>query len=141
MNVELRAVTKNQRNLESAVIMSSVIPSAKNSCSGSPDIFSNANTAIVEFTDHYGTPARAPYDSQLGKLLERVDKIAVDPKGFDIGTDWLTVIANLTERAQALGKVVAVTALTKLSGETADATGQKDRLVLVDRVDDVWRLP
>ena len=36
MNDELRAITKNQRSLDSAVMMSSLMPSEKYSCSGSP---------------------------------------------------------------------------------------------------------
>ena len=46
MNEELRAITKNQRNLDSAVMMSSLIPSAKYSCSGSPLMFWNGSTAM-----------------------------------------------------------------------------------------------
>src|SRR5262245_32106295 len=38
-NDELRAMTKNHRSRDSAVIMSSVVPSLKCSCSGSPPIF------------------------------------------------------------------------------------------------------
>ncbi len=97
----------------------------------------DTDTAVVEFTEHYATPARAPYDKQLFELLECFDTIAFVPQDYDIGTDWLNVIANLTERAHALGKIVAVVGLTKLSRETADFTGLKDRLVLVDTVEDV----
>jgi hypothetical protein len=35
MKEELRAITKNQRSLDSAVMMSSLMPSEKYSCSGS----------------------------------------------------------------------------------------------------------
>ena len=44
--LELRAITKNQRNRVSAVIMSSVIPSARYSCSFSPLKLANGRTAI-----------------------------------------------------------------------------------------------
>jgi hypothetical protein len=37
---------KNQRNFDSPVMMSSEIPSAKYSCSGSPLMFANGRTAI-----------------------------------------------------------------------------------------------
>jgi hypothetical protein len=46
VNEELRAITRNQRNLESAVMMSSLMPSEKYSCSGSPLMFWNGSTAI-----------------------------------------------------------------------------------------------
>ena len=36
MNDELRAITRNQRSFDSAVMMSSLMPSEKYSCSGSP---------------------------------------------------------------------------------------------------------
>jgi hypothetical protein len=43
---ELREMTNRSRKRESAVIMSSVRSSAKNSCSGSPLMLTNASTAI-----------------------------------------------------------------------------------------------
>ena len=46
MNVELRAITNSCRKRDRAVMISSTIPSAKYSCSGSPLIFSNGSTAI-----------------------------------------------------------------------------------------------
>jgi hypothetical protein len=42
---ELRAMTNREGYRDSAVMMSSAIPSEKNSCSGSPLIFVNGNTA------------------------------------------------------------------------------------------------
>jgi len=39
-------MTKNQRIFDSAVVMSSTMPSAKTSCSGSPLMFWNSKTAI-----------------------------------------------------------------------------------------------
>src|SRR2546429_3837841 len=47
MNEELRAITKNQRGLDSAVMMSSLIPSEKYSCSGSPLTLVKGSTAIA----------------------------------------------------------------------------------------------
>src|SRR6516162_1126686 len=47
MNEELRAITKNQRSLDSAVVMSSLMPSEKYSCSGSPLILTKGSTAIA----------------------------------------------------------------------------------------------
>jgi len=46
VNDELRAMTKNQRSFDKPVMMSSEMPSAKYSCSGSPLILVNGKTAI-----------------------------------------------------------------------------------------------
>jgi hypothetical protein len=58
VNVLLRAITKNQRTLESAVMMSSATPSAKNSCSGSPLMFWNGSTAIDGLSGRESAVAR-----------------------------------------------------------------------------------
>src|SRR5215472_4562592 len=50
MNVELRAMTNSARDFDNKVIMSSAMPSAKYSCSGSPLILANGNTAIDGLT-------------------------------------------------------------------------------------------
>ncbi len=47
MNEELRAITKKRRNLDSAVMRSSLIPSEKYSWAGSPHMLSNGNTAMA----------------------------------------------------------------------------------------------
>ena len=47
MNEELRAITKNQRSLDSAVMMSSLMPSEKYSCSGSPLMLVKGSTAMA----------------------------------------------------------------------------------------------
>ena len=44
--LEFRAITKSQRNCDSAVMRSSVMPSAKYSCSGSPEILLKGRTAM-----------------------------------------------------------------------------------------------
>ena len=46
MKLELRAITNSHLIRDNPVMMSSTIPSAKYSCSGSPLMFWNANTAI-----------------------------------------------------------------------------------------------
>ena len=46
MKLELRAMTNKKFKRESAVMMSSATPSAKYSCSRSPDMFWNGKTAI-----------------------------------------------------------------------------------------------
>src|SRR5260370_40425535 len=43
--LELRAITKSEGTRDKAVMMSSTIPSAKYSCSGSPLMFWNGSTA------------------------------------------------------------------------------------------------
>ncbi len=47
MNEELRAITKNQRSFDSAVMMSSLMPSEKYSCSGSPLMLVKGSTAMA----------------------------------------------------------------------------------------------
>ena len=47
MNEELRAITKNQRSLDRAVMMSSLMPSEKYSCSGSPLMLTKGSTAMA----------------------------------------------------------------------------------------------
>jgi hypothetical protein len=46
VKLELRAMTKKPRYFDRLVMMSSVMPSEKYSCSASPDMFWNASTAI-----------------------------------------------------------------------------------------------
>jgi hypothetical protein len=54
VKLELRAMTKSQGIRDSAVVMSSTMPSAKYSCSGSPDMFWNGNTAIDGLSGNNG---------------------------------------------------------------------------------------
>ena len=58
MNEELRAITKNQRSFDSAVMMSSLMPSEKYSCSGSSLMLTKGSTAI-------DGPARQRRDGRL----------------------------------------------------------------------------
>jgi len=46
VKLELRAMTNSQRMRDSAVMISSTMPSAKYSCSGSPLILAKGSTAI-----------------------------------------------------------------------------------------------
>ena len=48
-------MTNNHLNRESAVMISSTIPSAKYSCSGSPLMFSNGSTAMDGLSGSGGT--------------------------------------------------------------------------------------
>ena len=45
MKLELRAITNSHGNRAISVVISSTMPSAKYSCSGSPDMFWNGSTA------------------------------------------------------------------------------------------------
>src|SRR5215467_8608629 len=45
VKLELRAITNSQRSRDNPVVISSTIPSAKYSCSGSPDMFVKGRTA------------------------------------------------------------------------------------------------
>src|SRR5687768_15583356 len=60
-NEEFRAITDNDLDRDSSVIMSSVTPSEKYCCSGSPDILVKGRTAID------GLP-----DFSLGEVVETV---------------------------------------------------------------------
>ena len=56
MKLEFRAITNKPGKLESEVMMSSIIPSAKYSCSGSPLMFWNGRIAIEGFDGGAGAP-------------------------------------------------------------------------------------
>src|SRR4029079_15201284 len=58
VKLELRAITNSHLNRESAVMITSTIPSAKYSCSGSPLMFSNGSTAIAGFVGWVQRAAR-----------------------------------------------------------------------------------
>jgi hypothetical protein len=63
VKLELRAITNNHLNRESAVMISSTMPSAKYSCSGSPDMFWNGSTAMEGLSGSgSGFPSSAPAD-------------------------------------------------------------------------------
>src|SRR5271168_4674416 len=60
MKLELRAMTKSQRMRESAVMISSTMPSTKYSCSGSPLMFWNGSTAIDGLSGRVSAAAPPP---------------------------------------------------------------------------------
>ncbi len=92
MKDELRAITKNQWKRLSAVMMSSAIPSAKYSCSGSPDIFSNGSTAIEGLSgrgsvakaatsvDELGTPEPLPLPDKPSIAVLPFENMSGDPE-------------------------------------------------------------
>src|SRR6516162_7283990 len=63
--VELRAMTNSQRMRDSAVMISSTMPSAKYSCSGSPLILAKGSTAIDGLSGS-GSTGCASADALLG---------------------------------------------------------------------------
>jgi len=62
VKLELRAITNSQRMRDSAVMISSTMPSAKYSCSGSPLRLAKGNTAIdgLSGKDSAGGTAAVP---------------------------------------------------------------------------------
>jgi hypothetical protein len=62
VKLELRAMTESHLIRESAVMISSTMPSTKYSCSGSPLMFVKGNTAIDGLSGSGGSaaPTRAP---------------------------------------------------------------------------------
>ena len=102
-NVELRAITASSENLDSSVMMSSVMPSLKYSCCGSPLRFENGNTAMEGASDVRdskpavalmvgGVAAAAVASANPRMLLDR-DREAVSSAwhGFD---DFLVSIGD-----------------------------------------------
>ena len=70
MKLELRAITNSQRMRDSAVMISSTMPSAKYSCSGSPLRFWNGNTAIDGLSGR-GGPELACAGAELAAVIMR----------------------------------------------------------------------
>jgi hypothetical protein len=54
VKLELRAITNSDLKCDNAVMMSSTIPSAKYSCSGSPLMLENGSTAIEGLSEGNG---------------------------------------------------------------------------------------
>src|SRR5271167_4498801 len=65
-------MTKSQRMRESAVMISSTMPSAKYSCSGSPLILAKGSTAIDGLSGS-GSTGNARTDGALGGVANPVD--------------------------------------------------------------------
>ena len=66
MKLELRAMTNSQDKRDSAVMISSTRPSAKYSCSGSPDRLLNGRTAMEAFSRRTGSVLTAgAFDSDI----------------------------------------------------------------------------
>src|SRR6516225_8555774 len=84
LNVELRAMTKSHRIRESAVMISSTMPSAKYSCSGSPLMLANGSTAI----DGLSGSGRAGGSAAPARVL------GLDPRLS--GSDWVPLERQLS---------------------------------------------
>src|SRR6516162_6549593 len=86
-------MTKNHLSFDSAVVMSSTMPSAKTSCSGSPDMFWNGKTAIDGLSGSgngarvvaVGTLSDPTRNTRIGRaiffesLLAQIRKADVEP--------------------------------------------------------------
>src|SRR6266480_2146361 len=80
-------MTKNQRSLDSAVMMSSLMPSEKYSCSASPPLLMKGSTAMAGRSGN-GKPARdCPRTSSSGPAALAHD-----------GADQLLVLAAVADR-------------------------------------------
>src|SRR5262245_26306812 len=86
MKLELRAITNSQRKRDNPVMMSSTIPSAKYSCSGSPLRLANGRTAIE------------------GLLGIKRESRALVSAGSSKGTRLAAALVALTGEADAVGK-------------------------------------
>src|SRR5438045_8816393 len=93
MKEELRAITKNQRSLDNAVMMSSLIPSEKYSCSGSPLRLAKGSTAITgsELPMDAGGGADSPIDQQ--------NALTGDAMFFSACSPMSTSLASILPRA------------------------------------------
>ena len=93
VKVLLRAITNSQRIRDSAVMISSTMPSAKYSCSGSPDMFWNGSTAIDGLSGNgsgASAPTRAadavpPSPASGGGLLAAADATPSPASGGGLG--------------------------------------------------------
>src|SRR5215510_14598504 len=81
VNEELRAITNKDLKRDSAVMISSTIPSAKYSCSGSPLMHWNGSTAMDGL-------------SGMGRCLLLSDGPVGEPAGYHAATAFLAVTAN-----------------------------------------------
>src|ERR1043165_9930053 len=97
MKVELREITSRSRNRDSSVMMSSVRPSAKNSCSGSPLMLSSGSTAI----DGFLAVVAAAAEVGEGDVLEAIGELVAHRAGD-------ADAARLGQRLEARGDVDAV---------------------------------
>ena len=88
---ELREITSRSRKRDSSVMMSSVRPSAKNSCSGSPLMLANGSTAIEGL-------AAAVWRSRLARVPRRQPAVEHDGIGADRPGDVLDrLLAEIRE--------------------------------------------
>src|SRR6516164_9606823 len=78
VKLELRAITKSQRTRDSAVMISSTMPSTKYSCSGSPLILAKGSTAIEGLSGSGNTSSLT-----LPRLRGRVREEAFRPHPVD----------------------------------------------------------
>ncbi len=112
LNEELREITNSSRNRDSSVMMSSVMPSAKNSCSGSPLMLLNGSTAI----DGLSARSRAPADLAAAGSFAAAGAMAALPApdrspGSRAGSGW--------KRKMRTGSAMFLTACSPKSSKRA----------------------
>jgi hypothetical protein len=89
LKVELREITNSSRKRDSWVRMSSVMPSAKNSCSGSPLMLTKGSTAIDGLSARSrGVPGRTAAASAADSMRATAPAGAVAAAGFAAAAGW-----------------------------------------------------
>lgn len=85
-------------------------------------------------------PRRRPaWDEQLCRLVDEHDAVACDFGGVvNAGSEWFRLLARLTARAKRAGKTLAIVGLGRQLRQTVDVLGLRGKLVLVDKISEVW---
>src|SRR5215831_701831 len=115
-------MTNSQRMRESAVMISSTIPSAKYSCSGSPLIFWNGNTAIGQ-----GECWSAFERRHFGRVLRGGEPHSVDPHRTSNVLEAL--LSNVVEREVETPRYVLLNARRNANASGLGQTFQTSRYV------------
>ena len=102
MKDELRAMTKNQRSFDSAVMMSSLMPSEKYSCSGSPLRLVNGSTAMAGRSGSGNARGRGAARIRTGRGFLAVGLLDGSDEAHALagdGADQPLLLAGVVERA------------------------------------------
>jgi len=77
----------------------------------------------------------------LSDILERFEAVACDVSNTEaLASDWLRWFERLTIRAARTGKTFAVVGMRPTVQKTTDDLALRDRLVVVDELQEVWEL-
>src|SRR5467141_3611191 len=136
MNEEFRAITKNQRSLDSAVMMSSLMPSEKYSCSASPLMLTNGSTATAGRSgngkaghDRSRTSPGGPMACAGSRPFDLALHSADEPEALARnGADQLLVLAAVADR---LSHSVDAAGQRRIRNDPA-APDRSDEIVLAD---------